>query len=159
MTQPTSESKASQRRVKAAKRRTEALELRLAGYTYAQIGERLGCSLQRAHRIVTQEFERLTKERTDAAQALVSQELERLERLHRAHWDKALAGDMEATDRIIKLMNRRAKLLGLDVPTTLGVNVNKVPPVMLNVVEEVVSNERTAPPATAPCAETLPGIG
>jgi hypothetical protein len=121
----------------------------------------LGCSLQRAHRIIVGEFERLTRERAEAAQALVSQEAERLERLHRAHWDKALTGDLDATDRIIKLMNRRAKLLGLDVPTTMNVGVNKIAAPLQVIVEEVASGTEPVQPAPGPapsCTDTIPSF-
>jgi hypothetical protein len=151
-----SESRASARRIKAVQRRTEAVELRVAGLTYREIGERLQCSTAMAHKIVTEELQRLTRERAQAAGTLSQLENERLDRLHTALWPQAAAGDMDAVNTILRLMNRRAKLLGLDVPATLGVNVNRLPTVPLTVVEEVVSNEPAVEGAVAQGTEALP---
>jgi hypothetical protein len=156
-----SQTPGSPQRIKAAQRRAEALELRLAGCTYQAIGERLGCSYQRVQTIIKRELERLTAQRTEAAQALVTQECERLDRLQLGLWGKAVKGDIDAVNTLLRLMNRRAKLLGLDTPTTLGVNVSRVSPITLSVVEEVVDGPsaqgggepNTPPPAQ--CAETI----
>jgi len=43
-------------------------------------------------------------------------ELLRLDELLNALWDTAIAGDLKAVDRVLKVMERRAKLLGLDAP-------------------------------------------
>ena len=48
-------------------------------------------------------------------------ELERLSALDAAHWDKAMQGNGEATDRVLRIMERRAKLLGLDAPIKVNV--------------------------------------
>ena len=40
-------------------------------------------------------------------------ELTRLDRLQRAHWVKALQGDVDATDRVLRVISMRVKLLGL----------------------------------------------
>src|SRR5205823_5555376 len=51
-------------------------------------------------------------------------ELERLDALQKSLWGKALAGDMPALDRILRIMERRSGLLGLDAPARLGVASN-----------------------------------
>ena len=48
-------------------------------------------------------------------------ELARLDRLHKAHWSAAIAGDVPATETVLKLMVRRARLLGLDAPLRIDV--------------------------------------
>lgn len=40
----------------------------------------------------------------------------RLDQLQAAHYPKALAGETAATDRVLAIMDRRAKLLGLHAP-------------------------------------------
>jgi len=47
-------------------------------------------------------------------------ELDRLDELHRAIWDKAVGGDLAAFDRVLKRMERRAKLLALDAPAKVA---------------------------------------
>ena len=44
----------------------------------------------------------------------------RLDRLHQAVWDAAINGDCYAIDRVLKLMERRAKLFGLDAPNKVA---------------------------------------
>jgi len=41
-------------------------------------------------------------------------ELERLDAMQAAIWDDAMNGHLGAIDRVLKIMERRAKLLGLD---------------------------------------------
>jgi hypothetical protein len=109
-------SKNSKTRIAAAQRHTEALQLRLAGLTYRQIGERLGYTEQRAHRVVTEELARLNAERAEQAAEVTRLELERLDALLAVVWPKAERGEMGALDRVLAIMNRRARLLGLDAP-------------------------------------------
>jgi hypothetical protein len=94
-------------------RRRDALLLRLAGAGYAEIARLLHCSRTTAMYHV----ERALKDAwRDPVEQLLRLELGRLDRLQLGVWQKALAGDVEALDRVLKLMARRAKLLGLDAP-------------------------------------------
>jgi hypothetical protein len=43
-------------------------------------------------------------------------ELARLDRLHKAVWQRAISGDIPAIETVLRLMERRARLLGLDAP-------------------------------------------
>ena len=52
------DSKNSPRKIAAAERRTEFLELRKAGHSFAIIGSKMGVSEQRAHQVVTEELSR-----------------------------------------------------------------------------------------------------
>jgi hypothetical protein len=111
------QSKASATKIHAAERRTKALELRKQGRTYAEIGAALGCSEQRAHAIVTAELGRLNRDRAEQAEAVRRLELDRLDALQAGVWDAAKGGDAQAIDRVLSIMARRAKLMGLDAPT------------------------------------------
>jgi hypothetical protein len=96
-------SKNSPTRIRAAERRTQALELRKGGATYARIGAALGVSEQRAHRIVTQELARLNARRAEEASAVTRLEQERLNALLAAVWPAAAAGDDPAIDRALSI--------------------------------------------------------
>ena len=48
-------------------------------------------------------------------------ELARLDVAQRAIWKKVVKGDLAAIDRLLKIMQRRAKLIGLDAPVKLDV--------------------------------------
>src|SRR5664280_3101378 len=95
----------------------KALELRRAGGTYEAIAERLGYQTRNgAHRAVARALAR-----NPAADAAGVRELEteRLDRLLVAVWPVAMKGDAKAVDQVLKIAERRARLLGLDVPTTV----------------------------------------
>jgi hypothetical protein len=92
-----------------------AVELRTAGLSYGQIAEALCYADRRgAHNAVTR-----TLDRTDSALAedYRGLHLARLERALRAIWPQCLAGDLFAIDRAVRILDREAKLLGLDAPT------------------------------------------
>jgi len=94
---------------------TEALRMRSRGYTYQQIADNMGCSkptayarVQRALAAIpaeaAEEYRRLENDRLDTLQAIA---------MHEAMTKKS----MQAIDRVLHIMDRRAKLLGLDAPT------------------------------------------
>jgi hypothetical protein len=45
-------------------------------------------------------------------------EIDRLDKLQEAVWDAAISGDVKAVDSVLKIINLRTKLLGLDTVTT-----------------------------------------
>jgi hypothetical protein len=53
---------------------------------------------------------------------LIVLELMRLERLHAAVWPQAIRGDVNAVDRVLRIMERRARLLGLDAPKRVAMS-------------------------------------
>lgn len=119
------------RREALQQRRRKALELRKAGVTYNGIGQTLGISETQARKDVEQAIKSITREPAEQVLAL---ELERLDRLfyeafrYATHsvirhtdendnkFDIKLDTDqqMRAIDRAVKLMDRRAKYLGLE---------------------------------------------
>lgn len=108
-------SRTSRARIDVAKRRARLLELRRAGLTYAEIVEQhpdLGYKTTaaaaqdatRALRVVLEE----------PARDLLALELSRLDALTQALWAKARRGGVGEVDRLLRIMERRAKLTGLD---------------------------------------------
>ena len=112
-------SKGSVTVIKAALRREEALRHRLSGATYRVIADRMGCSEPKAWLYVNDELARLNKDRTEIAEDVRRQEVERLDALLAGLWDAATGGDIQASTAALRVMERRAKLLGLDAPTRL----------------------------------------
>ena len=58
----------------------------------------------------------------EPAEAVRKIELDRLDALQRSLWPAALKGDLRdlpAVDRVLAVMGRRARLLGLDAPATI----------------------------------------
>jgi|SRR5215813_5942998 len=107
-------SKTSADMIDASMRQTEALRLRQSGHTFAKIAAALGYSDPACARDAV--LAALRDNVTEPNAEMRSLELARLDTLHGALWTKALGGDLGAIDRILKLMERRAKILGLDAP-------------------------------------------
>jgi hypothetical protein len=103
-----------------AARTARILEARLRGSSLVAIGRQENISLQRTHRIIADELERQVTAPLEMIRRL---EAERLDRLMLGIFEAAAAGDIVRMDRVIKLMERRAALLGLDAPRLTVANV------------------------------------
>lgn len=110
----------AKRKDKQAQRRTEALSLRMAGLTYQQIGERLGISPDGARDLVQRTLHRAEMRSVESLREL---ENTRLDRIQAGLWTKALEGDVQAVDAILRISAQRAKLNGLYAPSKLDVNM------------------------------------
>lgn len=103
------------RQVKAHDRQLKALELRKAGVSYQAIADQLGFrSRGSAHNAVMAVLRKTLQEPADEVRQL---ELERLDALLMGMYPQARKGNQGAVDRCLRIMERRAKLLGLDAPT------------------------------------------
>lgn len=109
------------RRAVAAERRKQAVALRIAGATFEQIGERLGITKQAAYDTVVKALDETRTATAESAETLRHMELQRLDALQTALWSDAIKGDVQVVDRVLKVMARRAQLLGLDAPTVQAV--------------------------------------
>jgi hypothetical protein len=101
----------------AAERRQRALELRIAGASYRQIAAQLKISLGQAYNDVDDSLKELAILQNRKAERLRDIELARLERLTVALQNKVRVGDTPAIRTMVSIMDRRAKLMGLDLPT------------------------------------------
>ena len=106
--------KTSVRRIKTTEKTLKALELRKRGMNYTQIGKKLGCSRSTACRYVLSELENLADKCREEAAHVRDLELQRLDALYLKAWEAVEGGDLPAIDRCLRIMERRAKLLGLD---------------------------------------------
>ncbi|MBI3131731.1 MAG: hypothetical protein HYZ13_10430 [Acidobacteria bacterium] len=106
--------KTNQRRITAVEKAGESLRLRAEGYTYRAIAHQLGYKdPSGAQRAVERALQATMQEASDHLRVL---ELERLDNLHNAIWGRAMNGEGPAIDRVLRVMERRSKLLGLDAP-------------------------------------------
>jgi hypothetical protein len=106
--------KPGERSPEIAGRWASALELRKAGVSFPQIARRLGYSGPgAAFKAVQSALDATLRE---PAESLRTLEAERLDRLMLGVWQRATAGDAKAVDNVLKIMDRRARLLGLDAP-------------------------------------------
>lgn len=100
------------RDVNAAVRAVAALQLALEGHDYQTIATRAGyASRGAAFNAVQRELKRLIQHPAEEVRRM---EIARLDGLLTIYLPKAMAGDGWSFDRVLRLMERRAGLLGLD---------------------------------------------
>jgi len=123
--------------IKAAEKRKRALELRRDGHTFDVIAKKMGInSGATAWKMVTKGIRDLPKQ---AAQEVVDLEIIRLDHLLVGLFERFKKGSHGSVDRILRVMTRRAALLGLDAP--------KAQHVQMETIQTVISqfDERSAP--------------
>ncbi len=102
------------KRVRIKERRLRALELRMRGLTYAEIAREVGyASGSGAHKAVRAALEAEALMTASEVRDLL---VLRLETLLQGIWDAACRGEFQAIDRVLRILDREAKLLGLDLP-------------------------------------------
>lgn len=94
-----------------AKRQEHALNLRLAGARYAAIAEKLGISTPQAWRDVADALKEIKRE---PSLAVLDMELHRLDQMLLGLWRQAASGNLKAVGAALRIMDRRARYLGLD---------------------------------------------
>ena len=113
--------------LQTAERRAFVLERRAAGDSWPQVAaaavhtfgaERLPnhWSERYAHKDFTRELERRQEENAETAEHLRDLQQVRIERMLQGLWSKAITGEEAAVDKALKLLQRQAKLFGLDEP-------------------------------------------
>jgi hypothetical protein len=117
-------------------------------------------SEQRAWQLVSAEFDRLNHKRTEKAADVQRLEIARLDAMLAGIWDKARGGNVAAIDRVLGIMQRRAKLLGLDLadkqPAATGNVTLHVTEVIVNKREELANVHARDNGAAAPGPASLP---
>ena len=104
----------SRKRIYITEKMAKALELRKEGKSLAEIATELGYkSKQAVHEALKSALDRTLRLPADEVREL---DLQRLDALLAGVWAKAIAGDLQAINAVLRIMERRAKLLGLDAP-------------------------------------------
>ena len=104
-------------------KKEKALRMRKAGNTYRVIGEELGCTEQRVWQIVNGELKRINAQCSELAEGMLRLELERLDSLWKETYDTATGGGdkaIPAASVCLKILERRAKMLGIDAPEKIA---------------------------------------
>lgn len=95
-------------------RDSEIFDMRLRGYTAKQIGDAYGITGDEVRAALKRMVVGMNpKYRAD----LVELENERLDAMMQVTMDQAMRGSLDHQEMVLKIMDRRAKLLGLDAPT------------------------------------------
>jgi len=102
-------------------REAEVLRLRRRGLTFDLIAQELGYShASGAHKAYVNANLRIIRSDVDEIRAV---EMDRLDIAQAAVWNGVLRGEVPSVMALIKVMERRAKLLGLDMPTLAKIEV------------------------------------
>lgn len=107
----------------AADQRAKALDLRIEGYSFREIGKKLDISVASAFNYVTEALDELKAVTLTKAEHLRDLELSKLDSLE-AEARKRLAASTDPDNAklssvVLKIMESRRKLLGLDAPTKI----------------------------------------
>lgn len=107
----------------SSERKAEALALRKQGYDYATIGRTLEppCTPQNAHKLVASALRELVPDQAAELREMMGA---RLDDLLIGVWDRALKGDTFAIGDAMKIMERQARLQGLDAPQKQEVDLS-----------------------------------
>jgi len=128
----------TQNEVDAHDNQLKALELRKAGIGYQRIADSLGYKdASGAWRAVKAALKKTLQEPSDELRKL---ELERLDAAASAIYPSVKQGQYGAIDRWIKIMERRAKLLGLDAPQKIE-GTGEGGEVVLRIVREAAKKD------------------
>lgn len=131
MTKRRQPNKTRKQYVLAELRRAFVVELRVRGNTYRQIAkmviEQYGADRvpvdyneRDAYMDLITELRRVHEIAAEQLEVVVDLELARLDRMFNVFYDRAVRGDKTAADRALKIMDRRARLLGLDQPVKIA---------------------------------------
>jgi NAD(P)H-dependent flavin oxidoreductase YrpB (nitropropane dioxygenase family) len=104
----------------------ETIELLKAGASFSQIATQLQYADESGARKAVKAL--LEKREYESVDEMRKMELERLDKLllgtgGNGVYQQAIKGHLSAIDRVVKIMERRAKLLGLDAPTKVDAKV------------------------------------
>lgn len=115
--------KTSSRTLIRAERTAAALDLRRRGMTYAEIAAQTGLSIGGAFDVVRRAIDARNRECAEQAAAIVALECDRLDGLFAGSFPAACGGDPAAVASCLRVMERRARLLGLDRAATARLDV------------------------------------
>jgi len=110
-----------------AKRRLRVLELREEGHDLRTIASELeeefgavalpnGWDSRYVAKDIKRELQKVRSDLEETAQDVRTMELRRLDEMLRSVWPEATKGDTDAVSAVLRVMKRRAKMLGLDEP-------------------------------------------
>ena len=135
---PRRHSKTSPAMMTARKRERDALTYRLGGMKQWEIAEKLGVTTQAVSKMLKRVLEETAKEISEDAGKLRAVQLERIEMMIRGLWSRAITGDEKAIDAVRQLLNRQARLLGIDAPQRTEVSGPEGGPIEFSTTEQCI---------------------
>lgn len=109
----------------------QVLELRRAGATWDDCARAVGYATPQGALLAYRRA--IQRAMLDAGADEARQtELDRLDRLQRGVWAQAVNGDVGAINSVLRIMDRRARLLGLDAPIKQEITVEQIDPTSID---------------------------
>jgi hypothetical protein len=113
-------------RAATAERRGKAVAMKIAGLDFETIAKRLGyASRGAACTDIDRALAANIAEQNQQAAELRELEILRLDRLQAAAWTAAVGGDLRAIETVLKVIDRRARLNGLDGSVKVDMQVTE----------------------------------
>lgn len=100
------------------KTKAKAVELRQQGLTWQKVGERLGITERGARKAVEMAMKEFRMSIGDTIDDLRAMELSRLDAIQEKLWAKR--GDPRTADTLLRVIERRCRIMGLDMPTKVA---------------------------------------
>jgi hypothetical protein len=101
-------------------REKEIVDLRTEGYVWREIAQRVNMSTGGAAKAYERALGRVLAPSVKQHRAV---ELDRLDILQRVYWQPAINGNLRAADFVLRVIEKRAKLLGLDAAIKIQTEV------------------------------------
>jgi hypothetical protein len=127
----------TKKQLEIEQRRKTVAENILSGLNYRDIGGALDVSIGTISSDFAVIIGRLQREQTTAAEEIITLEIRRLDRALNAIFAKVVEGDAGAIDLMLKIMNQRAKYLGLYAPERKELSGPQGAPIAIEDVEAI----------------------
>jgi hypothetical protein len=96
------------------------VELRTEGYVWREIAQIVNMSTAGVYKAYNRAMTRVIAPSIEEHREM---ELDRLDILQRTYWQPAVNGNLRAADYVLRVIDKRAKLLGLDAPLKVQAEV------------------------------------
>jgi hypothetical protein len=148
-------------RAEVAKRRSEAIKLRMAGATYKQIAESdlypEGTSRAQAFMDIKRAYQEAAGELHETVELARTESILRYERLLLAVWPTAMGGNVRAVDACAKLIDKIDDLTGTKAPVRLEFGESDIDRRIRELTEQLAG--QAAAPGETSGAEAPPAVG
>lgn len=101
--------------------REKAYQLRLEGFTYEEIGQKLGVHRSCVFRLIVDHMAEIASRNAVLSEALRRREFAITDELLNTYVPQAVDGNADAADLVLRILARRARYGGLDSPTKVDV--------------------------------------
>lgn len=116
---PACSSPTTTRRVLSKTRELKAVEMRLQGYRYHDIAQKLGVTEVAVYYMIKRTLEHWNEDLKEKVPQLRQMELARLESYIKSLQKKIHYGDVKAIQAAVRVHERIARIMGLDAPTSI----------------------------------------